>query len=111
MKQCALFSFHKQQVMIGAQCYCSISSAGIHVKTLTCLFPILNYFANIVMMSNKHAFPFFQPVTSLRQLESRALTNQLPPYSACVNYSNMVITLLYAFRKSFPLVETLNREN
>jgi len=38
------------------------------VQTPTLTFPVLNHFANIVMMPNQHAFPFFQQQTPQNQL-------------------------------------------
>jgi hypothetical protein len=56
--------------MIGTQRQSSVSSASVSVETPTCLFPIFDYFADVVVMPNRHTFPFFHfnsPVTCIRK--------------------------------------------
>ena len=47
----ALFAFLKQQIVIYLKPWAHLSSR-IGVKVPVCFFPILNYFANIVMVSH-----------------------------------------------------------
>ena len=62
-------AFLKQQVMVDI---CSICSCLIGVESPAVLFPFLNCFTYILMVTNFHAFPFFQ-------LNSPSITHQPKP--------------------------------
>jgi hypothetical protein len=54
------FALLKQQVMIDLTASDGESSTSVGVETPTILFPFLNCFTDILVVTNLHAFPFFQ---------------------------------------------------
>jgi NRPS condensation-like uncharacterized protein len=55
-----LLALLKQQVMNGPHCQSGVSSTNVGVETPTILLPFLNCFTDIFVVTNLHAFPFFQ---------------------------------------------------
>ena len=60
-KICLLLTFLKQQVVHDELCHCSCATCRrIGMKTPPISLPLLNYFPNMLMMTNFHTFILFQ---------------------------------------------------